>query len=152
MYSNSNASFKMANEILRVALLECILTPIYSVIVLGSYSWMFLMYFDSIHQKTKSTFFHTTDQHANHLHYLPRPLCLLFLWCCLMPLSTIFQLHRGGQIYWWRKLYHMMLYLVHLSWVGFKLTMLVVIAQVELINPTTICSRPRWPLLCLIPD
>ena len=91
-------------------------------------------------QKSSKTFVHCLkvffcffcDHRAtNFSHLKTSDIVWLVGLLCLTPLSTILQLYRGGPYYWWRKpeyqektndlpqvtdkLYHIMLYRVHLA-------------------------------------
>jgi len=86
----------------------------------------------------------TMDNYWIHGVYLKKIKCwwLGLVYGVLHHFTTIFQLYRGSQFYWWRKSrvprenpdlsqvtdkrYHIMLNRVHLAWAGFKLMLVVI--------------------------
>ena len=95
--------------------------------------------------------------HRNHLQVYEGNVTWMIVWWCLTLLSTIFQLYRGGQFYWWRKqedpekttdlsqvtdkLYHIMLYTS--PWSRFELTTLVVTTNQHTIT-ITMAPMLQW--------
>ena len=121
--------------------------------------------FCSTRIQVMNTLRHELDTSASQTHLTTSwIITYMFVWWCLMPLSTIFKLYRSGQFYRWRKpedpekttnlsqvtenFYHIMLYTS--PWSRFKHTTSVVIGTDYIgscksnYHTITAMTAPEW--------
>ena len=94
----------------------------------------YLMFFLTEPPQSELTQNISENNHFKYKRQINWHLFIVYLWLwlrLLTPLSTLFQLYHGGQFYWWRKPLTCRKSLTNfITWVGFKLTTLMVISSI----------------------